>query len=171
MPNWKTTFTHEGAVIGVDGEGAFVVNFGDEDDPSYERSDTLKQAKESIHQRFLAEKKEVNLNLSVLLEDGSTVVVRRLHSGNGNWLTTPSTKSRSDVVYRPSEIVKAYLVERAKLQEALKEIELALRSRRIEMQSVHFYRTDDRSEAIARRIAKLQADYAAQGAENETDSP
>ena len=65
MPeNWKATFTHEGVTIGVDPEGEFRYNIGDDDDPRWDRFPTLQAAKDatyrerpewiSPHQRGLA---------------------------------------------------------------------------------------------------------------------
>ena len=138
---FKTVFQHEGQEIGVTGHGTFQA-------PDEQSFQTLEEAKTYVHQQGLEERAAVALNREVMTAKGDRLTVRRIHSGNGTWLTEPVADFRygSNTVFRPSETVTELLAAKVKLNTELKVIQDQLDERSFQLSSARF--RGDKAERI-----------------------
>jgi hypothetical protein len=88
----------------------------------------------------------VVLNREVITDRGTQLTVRRIHSGNGTWLTAPVTDTRYARVFRPSEAVTELLAAKVKLNTELKVIQDQLDERSFQLSSARF--RGDKAERI-----------------------
>ena len=134
-----TVFQHEGQEIGVTAYGTFEA-------PDEQSFKTLEEAKVYVHQQALEERAAVVLNREVITDRGTRLTVRRIHSGNGTWLTAPVTDTRYARVFRPSEAVTELLAAKVKLNTELKVIQDQLDERGFQLSSARF--RGDKAERI-----------------------
>ena len=139
---FKTVFQHEGQEIGVTAYGTFEA-------PDKQDFQTLEEAKTYVHQQALEERAAVVLNRDVITDRGTQLTVRRIHSGNGTWLTEPVADFRygSNTVFRPSETVTELLAAKVKLTTELKVLQAQLNERGFQLSTARF--RGDKAELIA----------------------
>ena len=125
-------FRHEGIVITVSGEGFFTRESSQldyEGKPKMDKYGSLKQAKESIDTELAAARKakQSKVNVTLLDEKGSTMTLRRVHEGTGDWLTGKGEWGKPRSGYLPMDVPKELLAQREVLREQVREIDESLR--------------------------------------------
>ncbi len=127
-----------------------------------EHFNTLEAAQEAIHATKLVDWAGVSLDLPVLTDSGEEVIIRRIHSGTGQWLFTPQPVCSLYRVYKPGDTVQQLFADRDRLNAELHFVTKALDSRMISVSRVYFNHSS-RSEAIERAYQLFRERYDAIG--------
>jgi hypothetical protein len=152
---YLTKWTHEGYEIGVMANGLFRLT----DEETTDTFISLARAKEYVHKLGLSERSSVNLDLPLMLDDGKTVKVRRIHNGTGKWMTEPRIDSRYGTLsgYKPGLDAEALLVERKRLNKLRELNEAALVLVRIDFPQVYRKTPEDIQTATEKAILRYNA--------------
>ena len=126
-------WTHEGVIITVTNEGYFTVQHGDVDKFTGELEVTnypsLRTAREDIDNKIATARKSKQsmVNVTVLDEQGHTMTLRRIHEGNGDWLTGKGEQDQPKSAYLNMDAPKDLLLQREELREQMRQIDESLR--------------------------------------------
>ena len=150
-------FRHEGIVITVSGEGFFTRESSQldyEGKPKMDKYGSLKQAKESIDTELAAARKakQSKVNVTLLDEKGSTMTLRRVHEGTGDWLTGKGENGKPRSGYLPMDAPKELLAQREALREQVREIDKSLHPYSLSIPKGYGKQTAERVERLVTRL-------------------